>query len=65
MNTAIRTAIGHYPRLEASLAQDKNERADLADGYAMLAEALGMAAPEAETATDGGGGDGGEIGDRP
>jgi len=39
-------AIRYYPALEAFLAQDKNERSDLAGGYAALAEILGMPAPE-------------------
>lgn len=38
-------AIDHAPALEAFLNQDKNDRTTLADGYARLADVLGMPAP--------------------
>ena len=38
-------AIKFYPKIEAVLAQDKNERADLETGYADLATAIEMPAP--------------------
>ena len=41
----IDLAIAHQPQLEAFLAQDKNERAGLGEGYAALAGILGMAWP--------------------
>jgi flagellum-specific ATP synthase len=36
-------AIGHYPALERFLSQKKGDRADLASGYAGLAQILGVA----------------------
>ncbi|MCG8510303.1 MAG: flagellum-specific ATP synthase FliI, partial [Rhodospirillales bacterium] len=52
-------AIHYYPALEAFLAQIKADRTPLDDGYAQLAEILGMAAPGSENlpATDGAGGE--------
>ncbi|MCB9959079.1 MAG: flagellar protein export ATPase FliI [Rhodospirillaceae bacterium] len=38
-------AIKYYPRIEAVLSQDKNERTDLETGYRELAEAIEMPAP--------------------
>jgi flagellum-specific ATP synthase len=54
---AVDEAIRHYPAIEAVLKQDKRERADLAGGYAALAQALGEPWPPKATA---GGGAGGE-----
>lgn len=42
---AVDEAIAYYPALEAFLAQDVSERADLESGYATLAEILGEAWP--------------------
>ncbi len=39
---AVDEAIQHHPALEQFLTQDKNERADLASGYAQLAEILAV-----------------------
>ncbi len=47
-------AIRYHPALEAFLGQDKNERSDLADGYARLAEVLGMTAPNPAAGANGG-----------
>ena len=38
-------AIKYYPRIEAVLSQDKNERTDLETGYRELADAIEMPAP--------------------
>jgi len=46
----IDEAIHHYPALEAFLAQHKDEHADLASGYAALAQILGTPAPNGEAA---------------
>lgn len=35
---AVDTAVKYYPALEAFLAQDRNERSDLASGYAQLSQ---------------------------
>ncbi|NNG04745.1 MAG: flagellar protein export ATPase FliI [Inquilinus sp.] len=43
-------AIRLYPALEAFLAQDKEERTDLAEGYARIAEIIGKAAPRSADA---------------
>jgi len=45
-NPEVDQAIQLYPRIEAVLSQHKTEPTDLATTYAMLAEALGMAAPD-------------------
>ena len=44
-DNAVDEAIRYREALEDFLAQDKNERCGLADGYAQLAEILGMEAP--------------------
>ena len=44
-DAAVDEAIHLHDRLEAFLAQDKDERCDLATGYAQLAEILGLEAP--------------------
>jgi len=41
---AVDEAINFYPALDAFLAQKKEERSDLATGYAQLKAALGMKA---------------------
>ncbi len=40
-DAAVDEAVRHYPAIEAVLKQDKHERAELAGGYAALAQALG------------------------
>lgn len=45
-NPTVDEAIALYGPLEEFLSQGKEERTDLATGYARLAEILGMAAPE-------------------
>ena len=49
---AIDEAIRHHPALEAFLAQGKEERTDLADGYARLREILEGGAEIAVEAAD-------------
>ena len=44
-DATVDEAIHLHDRLEAFLAQDKDERCDLATGYAQLAEILGLEAP--------------------
>jgi len=44
-DNAVDEAIRYREALEGFLAQDKNERCGLAEGYAQLAEILGMEAP--------------------
>lgn len=43
---AVDEAIHYYPALETFLRQAKSERTDIAAGYKMLAEALGMPPPK-------------------
>ena len=49
-DAAVDEAIRYYPKIEAFLAQDKNERSDLASGYRALGEILDMAPPAAPAA---------------
>ncbi|MFQ5958941.1 MAG: flagellar protein export ATPase FliI [Alphaproteobacteria bacterium] len=44
-DSAVDEAIQYHDGLDAFLAQDKDERCDLATGYARLAELLGLEAP--------------------
>jgi len=56
-DAAVDEAIHYYPQIEAFLAQDKDERSDLASGYQALAQLLDMAsqpAQEPNTANPGG-----------
>jgi flagellum-specific ATP synthase len=41
-NAEVDEAIGYYPALEEFLRQGKDERSDLANGYARLAQILGV-----------------------
>jgi flagellum-specific ATP synthase len=41
-NAEVDEAIGYYPKLEAFLAQTKDEKTDFEAGYRQLAEMLGM-----------------------
>ena len=49
---AIDEAIQYYPQLEAFLAQDKLERCSLQQGYAQLAEILGVAWDDGDAASE-------------